>query len=312
MTIEEALQRVRELKKCFIVWREDTGEVVSVEDASDGSMKGFASRLQGMGEKGPFPTSARFFDAGQVTAAVLHGHAAQCAKTNRRAAIFKEWARASPEQLVEVLEKEEYQEPYVGKRDADYVMRLLFHLHADELTATRSDLFGRLRRLRLIGAGYGTASLILAQHLAVLDGDAARLKELYLKRPYGFGLFHFTEAFGDVRCADPQIIEELIAEVERPGMFGPRVVAMVALGKIGAAAGSRAAEVIRANIYNSSEWVARRRDRVLERITSPPASWVRCGRCCRGRVLSFTLYCPWPVHCPRCLEMGLISAESSD
>ena len=66
--------------------------------------------------------------------------------------------------------------------------------------------------------------------------------------------------------------------------FGLKFDMMVSLGKIGPAAGERAAAVIRRTVYDSQASVIAVRDRVLERVVSSEDAWTVCGDCCYGQI----------------------------
>lgn len=307
MTIDSALEKSRSMKSCFVGWRCDTGEIVLVEDASQKKDNELNLRLEQIGKQGGFPTIACLFGPGEVTREELQKWTEQHIFAGHCDAITNDWARASAERLVDVLEREEYAQPYVGKKDARFLLLLLFQIRAEDLAA-RPDLIARLRSLQL-GPEYGEAGSMLKQDLAVLEGDVASLKELYRNWSYGRSAGLFIEAYGDLRSADPEVVEELISVIEwRGGFSWPRIDAMVALGKIGAGAGLRAAQTIRAQIEEGSEYLPALKDLVLKRITTPPESWVKCDQCCRGRVLEIRSHYVWPIPCPRCLEMGFVAA----
>lgn len=302
------MEKARSMESCFVGWRCDTGEIVLVEDASQGKDNELHLRLEQIGKQGAFPTIACLFGAGEVTREELQKWTEQHIFAGRCEAVINDWACASAERLVDVLEREEFAEPYVGKKDAPFLLLLLFQIRADDLAA-RPDLIARLRSLRL-GPEYGEAGSILKQDLAVLEGDVSSLKELYQKWSYGRSAGLFIEAYGDLRSADPEIVEELISVIEwRGGFSWPRIDAMVALGKIGAGAGSRAAQAIRVQIEEDSEYLVALKDLVLKRITTPPESWVKCGQCCRGRVLEIRSHYIWPNPCPRCMEIGYVAVR---
>ncbi|HET6246765.1 MAG TPA: hypothetical protein VFE47_03625 [Tepidisphaeraceae bacterium] len=254
MTIEEAIRVANRFAECFVVWRTDTGEIVSVE-AAGSSKQPDPNRnmklLSEMGSKGTFPTKGRFLPVAMVTRELLQHEADECTRLNRRSLIFNQWSAWPPARLIEILERREFERPFVDTGDAHIILDHMFDLQADELIA-QPALLERFRALSRPGLLDERAGLRLAIGLAVLDNVPARLKAMYRGKVFRSNLWDFIDAFGDVRTEDPEIIAELIDVVERSVMFGPRRHAMMALGKIGPAAGSRAVDALRTHIFDSS------------------------------------------------------------
>jgi hypothetical protein len=305
MTIEEAIRVANKFAECFVVWRTDTGEIVSVEPA--GSSKepdpiGNMKLLSKMGSKGTFPTKGRFLPVAMVTRELLQHEADECTRLNRRSLIFNQWSASPPARLIEILERREFERPFVDTGDAHIILDHMFDLQADELIA-QLPLLERFRALSRPGFLDERAGLRLAIGLAVLDNDSARLTAMYRGKVFRSNLWDFIEAFGDVRTEDPEIIAELIDLVERSVMFGPRRHAMMALGKIGPAAGSRAVDALRTHIFDSSPEVTSLRELVITRISTPKEAWKKCPACHHGRVLRTG---PWPRPCEACWEMGFV------
>jgi hypothetical protein len=98
----------------------------------------------------------------------------------------------------------------------------------------------------------------------------------------------------------------LIEVVETPKwLFGWAKMAIVFLGKLDAARGSRAAQVIRSRVYDSADSVIALRDRVLSRLESA-SSWRTCPDCCFGLIHSRATGFPEP--CQYCLGLGLLQS----
>jgi hypothetical protein len=306
MTIDEALRRSATMQNCWLVWRTDTGELISLEDADT-----CGKTL----DKSPFPTKARWLPTSDVTRDLLEDEADACHQTNRRGAILNQWARSPVEVLVQIMEHAEYEQPYVGPDDAKIVMEYIFHLHADELILSRRDLFDRLVAFAGTGRLNPRLNTKLRRQLAVADLDADGLKKIWSATTSQGGLeaffaaepfrdIWFIEEFGDVHCRDADVIDWLIATVAQAGMFTPRFMALVALGKIGPPAGNRAVEVIRASIYDGSPAISSMRELVIKRILTPPNDWTACTQCHRGRVLPAGKQ--FAEGCPACRSMGVI------
>ncbi len=77
----------------------------------------------------------------------------------------------------------------------------------------------------------------------------------------------------------------------------------MAVGRLKSARETQAAAIIRKTIYESTPEVAAARDRVLERLETDAASWVRCEDCCHGRVHDEICL---PKPCPACLGLGVV------
>jgi hypothetical protein len=187
--------------------------------------------------------------------------------------------------------------------DSQIIVDHLWELHRPELVGE-----AQLRLAALVGTEVlcASASRHLEAYLLALAGDEATLKEIWSGKRPGMACagdrFVLMDCFAHVHTQDQGIIDDIIAAVKRPGMFGPRREAMRTLGRLGAAAGSRAAAAIRNCIHDSSPGVTAERDRVLQRIETVATDWVRCGACCFGRVHRADSHGTGSCH--RCLGLG--------
>jgi hypothetical protein len=310
MTIDEALERIAGTRNCWVVWREDSGEIVSVTgwDHSP-TREQFGQSLTSMGNGATSSTKGRFLESAKVTRGLLEAEVRETARTRERVSIYNQWATAPTERLVGLLDGGDYAELIGPSHGRDYLIRLLYRLRWHELGPFRDRLVtiaGRDPR----DPSERTAWLQLAQYLAVFDGDVERLILLYRGRPRWSCLIDFLECFGDARIRDPILVWQIINIVDAPGMFGPRYEAMVALGKIGRFAGPRTVEVIQRRIFDSSESVRNLRERVLRRIQTPSYAWEDCPHCCRGWVSMETYSIAWPGPCPTCLGLGVVEVAA--
>src|SRR5712672_4801685 len=104
MTPEEALKRIQDAGRCFVIFDADTGEVLEVQDAGAanrpdaviGTMQA-ASHVHGS-------VKGRFFDGATVTLEALAHEVDESRRVAGRVAIFSRWAASPPGELVRVLE----------------------------------------------------------------------------------------------------------------------------------------------------------------------------------------------------------------
>src|SRR5687767_1592132 len=111
MTIEEALEKAREFEACWIVWNADTGEILSVAGVdSDASPADRLRHLQGLSGFG-VPVKTRYFESSDVTRQVLERERADTDRVKTRISVLNAWSRAPVQDLVQLLERGEYQLP---------------------------------------------------------------------------------------------------------------------------------------------------------------------------------------------------------
>lgn len=145
----------------------------------------------------------------------------------------------------------------------------------------------------------------------MLAGDYPRLKRSWVRaHPEIFQdvLWHpvLLACIGDLRPREGEPIERLIQTVSSPDLlFGPRYEAMLALGKIGAPAGPRAVQGIRATVHDRDEALVEVRERVVARIETPLDAWLGCPRCYWGHVPGRAWSDTGP--CSSCLGLGVVA-----
>jgi len=311
MTLEEALQRIHEAGRCFVIFDADTGEVLEVQesDAADapdallGTM-GAASKVHGS-------VKGRFFDGAEVTLETLEHEVEESRCAAGRVAVFSRWSVLPPGELVRVLETDDFAPPMDTFHGPRHVIERIFDYSPDILLPFVRRLERIAQRTSVEQGLEAPVRLVLESKLAVLAGDFARLKTVWERHhPGTFSslVWHpeLLECIGDLRPRDPEPIEILIQTVSypKPMMFGPRCEALRSLGKVGGPAGPRAARGIRDMIYDSTPSIMDLRECVLARIETPESEWEGCPRCYWGRVPGR----PWQDddYCAACLGLGFV------
>ncbi len=235
MTIDKALDRIAGTTHCWIVWRVDSGEIVSVTgwDHSP-TREEFGQAVTSMGTGATYTRKGRFLESSEITRGLLEEPANESADARQRIATCNQWANAPTGWLVDLLEWGDYGEVIDRAHGRDYVIRLLYRLRWHELGPFRDRLAALAGRDPRNPSETRKVWLQLAQYLAVFDSDVGRLVVLYRDRPRWTCLSDFLECFGDARIRDPILVWQIINIVDELRLpFGPRCEAMVALGKIG-------------------------------------------------------------------------------
>lgn len=310
MTIEEALEEARQTKACWIVWNTDTGEILSVTGTDPNASP--EDRFADLRRLSDFkvPVKARHVASRDVTRQFLVAEQRDTDRVRTRGDVLIAWSSAPVEALLQVLERGEYQPPMRKDFDSTIIVDHLWEAHRDELAG---DIRRRLQALVAERALCSSASRNLEAYLLALAGDEASLRAIWRGERSGrtcyADAFVLMDCFAHVQISDHEIINDMITLVEEPGLFGPRWEAMMALGRLGAVAGIHAATAIRKGIYDSGPQVAAQRDRVLQRIETVNAEWVRCGTCCYGRVHEAGNH--GTTTCPECGGMGFLLREQT-
>lgn len=304
MTIDEALVQIRETKGCFVVWNSETGEILSVSGMNphpDG--KELFSRLETMGDHG-VPVKSRYFDSSKVTRQVLEKEQAETARIKMRVHILTQWTAAPAQDLLRTLETAEYSYPMARDHDSSIVVDHLWRVHRDELTNHEQE---RLRALIGSESLSNRASWDLQAYLLALRGDEERLLALWTPGQEANLSQRLTlmDCFSHIKTRNHSVINDLIGIVEKAGlMFGPRYQAMMTLGRLPLAQPIRAADAIRASVYDSTPGIVAARDTVLARLSSSSTEWERCSECCYGWIHSPRSH--GESECPNCFGLGLV------
>lgn len=227
-----------------------------------------------------------------------------------RIRFLKRWSTASVEELIEILECGEFTYPMGQDFDSRVILEHLWELHRDELTPTIQE-----RLQILIGTSRlpHRASDQCNAYLLAFRNERDEVMKLWHARgekssvePWFSRISRkvLLDCICHVQIDDRAIVEGLVEDVAATGwLFSPRFDTMVALGKLRASKGTRAAEVIRQSIYDSTAEIIATRERVLERLLTDPDDWIRCVNCCYGRIHGDSCT---SETCPTCLGLGLV------
>jgi len=303
MTIDEALGIVKQTELCWIVFSAETGNVLSVDGVlSDETM---ANKFEHLGNLSGFgqPVMTRRFKSSSVTREILEKHQTEAEQRKIRVHVLTEWSMATTEQLARILEHGQYDAPMQRDFDSKIIVDNLWELHRDELTPVLRE---RLEKLLTSDVLCFAAQTKLCIYLTALNGDEQKLKAIWIGAEPGRNCWDDAVALMDalayVRTTDQEIIGDMLKIFDTDFPFGGKLSTMIALGKIGPAAGSRVADKIRSTVYDSHPALVAVRDRVLERLESEEGEWLVCGDCCYGQVRNQTGFGAKP--CPKCLGIG--------
>jgi hypothetical protein len=304
MDIDTALNLIREIPEGYIVWQVDNGEIVRVIPfkEEDDPKKRFADLPRTINGRvieyvgGPYQPN-------EITRSYLEQAQAEYIKVHLRITMFTDWARQSAEQLVTVLETGDY--PPAGNGSDDHILiEYLFEFHWQELNQVlRNRLWHLLDTDRL----KPLAILILKLYLLTLEQKKDRFITLWMEEfhekttPYHLAM----KCAGDLQITDATIINDLIQTIKSNVLFIAKHQAMIALGRIGVAAGEQATQVIEEVIYESNPEVGKQRELALKRIRTSPYNWVVCGSCHNGIAQYFVRYARAST-CETCYGFGFI------
>jgi hypothetical protein len=303
MTIDEALEIVRQTESCWIVFNSETGEVLSVAgDRPEETAQDMAAHLGTLSSFNQ-PVKTRHFKSAGVTREVLERERGESERVRTRVRVLTGWSKATTEELLQVLERGQYDYPMNKDFDSRVIVDDLWELRRDELTLpARERLNALLSRAVLCEAARNKLRI----YLAALNGDEAQLKAIWTGAEPGRDCLSdccaLMDAFAFVGLKSQEINGDMLAIIESDMFFGVKYDTMIALGKIGPTAGPRAAELIRRTIHDSQPWVIAARDRVLERLVTAEDGWTVCGECCHGRVPNAKGH--GSLACPACFGLG--------
>ena len=306
LTNEEALRLIKECEECYVVWATDQNAVVAVHSISteDERLKALAS----MRTDYEGPTKGRFLKSKDVTIQTLQNEQAETTRIAARVAIFNAWTNCGIDALMDIVIERRFQEPMDVFHGSSHIINRLYKIYGPQLTRRHLARLEQFAQATNLGNDQESAQERLQCFLAVLQNDPDRLKVFWERHHHpnvDWSTWDaFTDAAGDLPTLDQDIIAQLIKVVETPFMFGPRMEAMVALGKIGPPSGLLAADVIEKSIYDSSAQVAAIRNRVVARIRQLASEWIQCPRCYRGYVDGINYNIPSVDTCAECLGLG--------
>lgn len=221
------------------------------------------------------------------------------------------WYRLPVGELVTTLEVGEYTPPMQRDHDSLHIVDHLWKVHRLELTPTIRERLSLLKGSEKLSAA---AESQLDAYLTALDGNrdellkswhSLRAKVSEMNKPWE-EFQRDKDNKASYERWSRRNFDYLIEVVETPKwLFGWAKMAIVFLGKLDAARGSRAAQVIRSRVYDSADSVIALRDRVLSRLESA-SSWRTCPDCCFGLIHSRATGFPEP--CQYCLGLGLLQS----
>jgi hypothetical protein len=304
MTNEEALRLIKSTKYCFVVWSSLTREVIAVRPQESASVD--LSRVAIVFGK-EADVRGRVFDSATVSMSTLLEEQSDMAGLAERQRTVGSWRTCETDSLIRLLETGEFPPHTSVRRDSRLLIDEIYYARADGLSpqqVARLEAVAAQRYFSVLGSD---AAYKLECALAVILNDRPRLERfwrLHSDKRLRYFSRGFAIAAGDLALDLPDVIESFVATVENGWPFASRFSAMLALGKIGAAAGSRAADSIAAHIYDSSESVSTLRDRVLLRIRTPSSDWQTCDSCVRGMVPRPPDQFPGFERCSQCCGLG--------
>jgi len=283
---------------CFVVFHGDTGEVLAVRPTRP-TLGSMTDELFDM--KRAVPTVGRFFSAGALTRAVLEEQAADCRRIGARGQQIPDLESKPASHLVEVLEGcAPLPSALELPDDARWIIEAIFELHRAELTP---DLIARLSQLR---HRYPRCARALDVYLADVAGDRDALWRIWPGHAsVDFSVLpQLLEAYGRLGESSQDYVDALLALIGCDVPFGGWFPAVTALGRVGPAAGQRAAEKILAAVHDTEPSIIELRDRVLARLQSGTA-WLPCD-CRDGHVVERSEARLRRTECPRCLGLTVV------
>jgi len=298
MTIDEALTKIKQKDRCWVIWDSDTGEVLSVDRFERNNSLGSPNRCQ----------IGRLLTSANISRTVLELQERDILRANLRGRILTEWYEAPFENVLLLLERGQYEEPMQKDFDSDYLVDHLWKVHRDDWQPVARVRLSTLIATDLLSP---SASQHLGWCLHALDGREADLLALWRNPastyPYN-DTWHLMECLAHTGTKDAGLINDLVRMIGQDGLFEPRRIAVRTLAQIGHAAWPEAAAAIRSNIRDGEPWITAFRDRALERIGSPDEEWTRCSHCCFGYIH------PQKGHgvaeCPACFGIGVTRIDS--
>lgn len=220
-----------------------------------------------------------------------------------RGLILTSWAAASSEELLRILESGTYAYP-MKKDDSLFIVNHLWRVHRDELAENAQERLHSMIGTSVLSEG---ASQNLEAYLLALAGDELKLIDLWDSQKTV--PVTVEQAFVQLEClthtntCNQGVIDFLIGMVEQDAPFSLRYDAMMMLGRLDAARGSRAAEVIRASIHDCAPDVAAARSHVMARLEGTN-HWMRCKECCHGLIHETKSF--GESSCAHCFGLGFL------
>lgn len=311
LTNEEALAIINRHDECYVVWATDRNAIVAVHPIpTAATVEDRFSALTSMQTDYKGPTKGRFLSGSKTTLQTLIDESRETDRIAARVTIFNSWLGCTIGRLIDILKSADFHEPMDAFHGSQHIVERIYKIHGRQLTPPDIEQLREFAYTTAADPEQKSAQNALQCYLSVLSNDQAQLKAFWQQHHSPnvewSSWSPFTSAAGDIHTDDQQIIDQLIAVVGTPFMFGPRFEAMVALGKIGQPAGPKAAKVIVDSIYDSSEAITSIRNRVIRRIQSSASEWACCAICYNGYVNGTAYGIPSTKTCGECFGIGNI------
>ncbi len=316
LTNDQALELIHQYGECFVAWATDENAILAVHPIPrNASATDQVAALGQMRTDYPGPTVGRFLSAENCTLETLTGQQREIERVARRKRVLRSWESLDNGGLIGLLcGATPFSAPMDARQDSWHLVERLYKSRGPSLTDAQLDQLEKFANQKVRQEGWLSTALSLQCYLAALRNAPEDLVALWRRHRNSGALFYgwtaFTEAAGDLAITDPDILDRFISTVEK-SIFGFKVEAMIALGKIGPPAGMRAARVIQYTIHDSAEWVTALRDRALHRIQSRPSEWKTCPDCFHGYADRPDADLPVSARCPACLGYGHVPKEET-
>lgn len=320
MTNTEALRLIKTNNgQCLLVWSLKLHEIVGVHAGTGNSPAALAEAWLTDPENAPYRW--QYVDASTVTLEVLRAqqeeYDREAAHTRislaERARILRAWHDGAVEDLLQLLETAGFP-AVVGHRDAvHFILENIYYARAASLSRQQLERLNAIAAQRFFSPLGSRNASTLECWLAVIEGDRERLLRYWDRLPAKSKAYpheDFVLAAGDLQVDRRDILDCLVWTVANPGFFFWRMGAMLALGKIGAAAGETSAAAIEQHIYDSDPVVAAIRHLAIARIRTPPTGWKRCDACVKGKAVDPDQPFPWFRRCCECFGLGSVPIEA--
>jgi hypothetical protein len=306
---EQALAIIKQHDECYVVWATDQNAIVAVHPIPKGAKTEdrFAA-LSNMKFDYSGPKKGRFLSSSTTSLQTLLDEAHETDRVAERVRIFNSWEQLRNDELLTILGSADFPEPMDAFHGSNHIVKRLYKIRGPTLSGLQMNGFREFALSTPSHPDQTHAQFDAQCYLAVLMKAPSDLVRFWQKHLNSHGIWScwsaFCSAAGDLAVDEPGIIEQFIEVLTKPGMFGPKFRAMVALGKIGSAAGRRGAQVIKESVYDSSAEVVASRDRALLRIGSGPDEWETCPDCYHGYVNGRSHSIPSIQSCTHCLGFG--------
>lgn len=318
MTIDQALEIIKQSEECLIVWRTDTGEIIKVENLDKKvSPENFLEHLSLMPsnlnekESGKLIQYASGFRTSKdIDKQYLEKERDEYLKMDLRVKIINQWTEQLVGELISILETQDF--PYPIDEDDIYILlERIFDFHSQELGETELKRLWRLVKNENLAE---KDKILLEFHLLFFEWKKEEFVELYkgvfFMNPLRWVSRYVDYYIGDLQIADKFVLKNYHQLLKNPQvLFGAKYPAMIALGKIGNDSGEESAKIIEKVIYDSEEYIIKARNLVLKRIRTPASDWERCPKCYFGRVQGSYGDMVTMQDCADCAGLGWIEKQ---